>query len=150
MPSFDFDAARRERLAGFDPIEFTIGGEHFVARPAIPFAVIAEHLSDTRKLTDRQAYDLAVGFVRSCLEEDDHDRFDQALHSTENPVDKDEPTAVLVYLVGCYVGRPTNPSSDSSPGRAKSGGASKKKPTASSVTRGRRRGGASSTGSKVA
>ena len=79
MPSHDFDAARRERIAGFDPVEFTIGGEHFVARPAIPFAVIAEHLADERMLTTREAYEVAVAFVRGCLEEVDRERFDPTL-----------------------------------------------------------------------
>lgn len=150
MPSFDFDAARRERLAGHDPIEFTLGGEHFVARPAIPFSVIAGHLKDERKLSTFQAYEVAVDFIRGCLEEADHARLDAALSNPEHPVDQKDPMAVIAYLLGCYVNRPTTPSSDSSGGRPTSGGTSKRKATGSTATRGKPRRASSSTGSKVA
>lgn len=152
MPSVDFDAARRARLADFDPVEFTLGGEHFVARPAIPFSTIAAHLEDTTRYTDLQAYRLAVGYIRDCLHDDDHDRLDRALANRDEPVDKQEPLAVLAYLLGCYVNRPTSPSSDSSDGRPTTGrpSNSKRSATSGSKASGKRQPGSSSAGSRVA
>jgi hypothetical protein len=150
VPSFDFDAARRERLAGYDPIQFRLGGEDFVARPAIPFGLIAHHLADPRPLNDKERYEVSVEFIRSCLPDDDSDRLDRALMNPDEPVTEEEPFVVLAFLVGCYVGRPTNPPADSPAGRPKDGGTSKAKLKAASATRGKPRRGGSSTGSKVA
>lgn len=102
MPHIDFDAARREKLDAREPIEFTIGGEHFTARPGIPFAVIRDHVRDDRQLTEIDAYHLAVDFVRYCLSDADHARFDAALTNPDEPVETAAVYGLVAFLVGAY------------------------------------------------
>ena len=121
MPSFDFDAARRERLAGYDPISFTIGGQSFTARPAIPFEKLLRVVRDDEKLPAHEAFHRSLEFIGSCLPKKDRPRLNKALVNEDEPIEEDEAYAVVAYLVGCYLTRPTQPPSDSSGGRPTTG-----------------------------
>lgn len=150
MPSIDFDAARRERLAGRDPISFKLGGQTFVARPAIPFKKLVRIVTDDQQLNASEAFDRAVDFVRTCLKKGDGPRLARALENDLQPVEEDDVYAVVAYLVGCYGTRPTRPPSGSSAGRRRTGGTSSSTRTAGSGPKasGRSRAGSRSTGSR--
>jgi hypothetical protein len=152
VPTVDFDAARRERLAGADPIEFKLGGQTFTARPAIPFRKLVKVVTDDERLPAAGAFDRAVDFIRSCLKKGDGPRLAKALENDLQPVLEDDVYGVVAFLVGCYTVRPTRPPSGSSDGRRTTGGTSSSTRTAGSGRKasGRSRPASRSTGSKSA
>ncbi len=151
MPSVDFDAARRERLAGGDPIKFKLGGEEFTARPAIPFSAIAKQLADDTPYTDSQTFDIACKWIETeCLLAKDAPRWRKALTNRAQPVGLPDVLMVLNYLMGCYVTRPTRPPAGSSVGRNGTGGPlnSTRSNDSGKKASGRSRAGSRSTGSR--
>lgn len=121
MASIDFDAARRERIASRNPVEFTLGGVTFRCRPAIAFENLLLAYEDETRRSDSELYRMMCDFVARCLPDDQVERWRAVLVDDDEPVEEDDVKAVVKFLVGRYAARPTSPSNGSSVGRRKGG-----------------------------
>lgn len=131
MPTWDFDAARRERLRARDPISFTLGGEQFTCLPVIPLGVAwaladAPDQAELLQQTTPQVLHGLAGLVADMLILGDVDRWWALFQSKEEVIDEDAIYELVQTLTAAYTGRPTSPSIDSSDGRSKSGVGSKR------------------------
>lgn len=133
MSTFDFDAARRERLAAYDPITFTLGGKSFKCKAAIPFESLILAMDLERELPRDALFRHTCGFVAECLADDaNRKRWAGVLVNESEPVEPDDVYAVTRWLVGLYAARPTSPSPGSSRGRRRTGASSNGKGSATS------------------
>lgn len=133
MPSSDFDAARRERLAAYDPITFRLGGKSFKCKAAIPFESLILAMDLERELPRDELFRHTCGFVAECLaDETSRKRWAEVLVNVAEPVESDDVYAVTRWLVGVYAARPTSPSPGSSRGRRPTGASSNGKGSATS------------------
>lgn len=105
-----------------DPIYFTLDDERFDAAPAIPGETLAEFATrfsgedETSRppMEQVQAYLSALELV---LVPESYARFRARLSDRERPVELDQATDVILWLMEQYGQRPTQPSSPSSDGR---------------------------------
>lgn len=114
----DFDAARRERARGREPITFRVGGEDFEclavapAGPVLDFAAAGNTpVAGRRFLLALLRDDDAEGDVGSS-----RDRFIELMYRHDDPIDGDAIIEILQWISEVYAGRPTQRSSDSSDG----------------------------------
>lgn len=137
MPTFDFDAARRERLAAYDPVAFKLGGVTFKCKPAIPTEALFLALESEGRHKAGEVFRHACRFVAECLLDPAKDgpRWEKALTNRTEPVEEADVYGVVRKLVEVYAGRPTSPSSASSAGRRRNGATSNGKASAHSRTR---------------
>lgn len=130
MPSADFDAARRERQKGYDPVTFTLGGATFRCKRTIGFEVLLRRITDEEAATPATIFRFECGFVADCLDgATARKRWEQVLVNPDEPIEEADVLAVVKYLVGVYAARPTSPSSGSSGGRKRTGGRSSSTPS---------------------
>jgi hypothetical protein len=131
MASVDFDAARRERIAGLDPPAFTLGGMTFTCKPLVPFESLLRIIEFEATVKDRFRH--SCEFIAGCFaEESDRELWAKVLTNDDDPVGEADVDGVVMFLVGAYSARPTSPSAGSSGGRRRTGGRSKPKGTGSS------------------
>jgi hypothetical protein len=125
MPHRDFDAARAERERLIEPETFTFGGQDFTC-------VLAPALGDVFDLADapEPGDDLMAAsramafFVEKLLVPEDRPRWHdilRALDTPHGPINAYDVLEVGMYLSEVFTGRPTEPSTDSSGGRASTG-----------------------------
>lgn len=134
MPSHDFDAARRERLAGLDPVTFTLGGVTFACKRSIPFEVLLRTITEERTVSAADLFRFECAFIADCLDAD-LDLWEKVLTNPADPVIETDVEGVVRYLVEVYGARPTSPSSGSSAGRKRTGGRSSSTGTGRSQAR---------------
>lgn len=128
MASIDFDAARRERIAGYDPIRFTLGGVTFNCRAAIPFEWLLRVVDDDQATAAANVVRRCAEFVADCIDGDPA-RWWAVLVDLDDPVEEADILAVTRHLVTTYTARPTSPSNGRSVGRRTTGSASSSKRT---------------------
>jgi len=104
---------QRERL------QFTIDGDVFEAAPALPGKTLAEFakrfadVADT-SLADR--LDIFADALGMVLLPDSAAVFTKRFEDLEHPIELEQASEVIVWLLECYGLRPTQPSSPSSSG----------------------------------
>lgn len=138
MPTFDFDAARRERLAKLDPVAFRLGGVTFKCKPTIPFESLILAMEAESKAKGAAArYRIGCEFVADCLLDPtkDRPRWQKVLTNRDEPVTEDDVDPVIQKLVQVYSARPTSPSPASSGGRRTTGASSNGKASGTSRTK---------------
>lgn len=133
MPNLDFDAARRERQAARDPIQFKLGGKTFTCKPAIPFERLLDAMDTEGTVGDLFRH--LVDFVASCLPPDQQDPWRKVVANPKVPVEETDVHAVAAYLTAVYAARPTSPPAGSAAGRRSNGRASSSTRTGRSPAR---------------
>jgi hypothetical protein len=124
MPHRDFDAARAERERQVEPVTFTLGGE--------TFQCVAPSVGDALDLADAPEPESSLigsvkaiaKFIDKILIPADRGRFKKLLRKMDTPhgpVNSYDLIEVGMWLAEEYAGRPTEPSTDSSGGRATTG-----------------------------
>jgi len=121
----DFDAEVAERAREADPIEFTLGGVRFVARPVCPFGAVLD-LSAAPEITVDLAGAVAgiVAFLEQVVEPEHRGEVEAAVRG----VNADVAYGVVRWLTEAYAGRPTVPSSGSAVSPLPDGRASSSEP----------------------
>lgn len=133
MPVYgaDYELARRERNARREPAQVVMGGERFTLLPTIPissaFDLVDAPEPEPGDSMESDAIRALATFIRLALIDDDQPRFDALLARREDAIDGNDILAYGSLITEAYTGRPTVPSSGSSGGRRKSGGASKRR-----------------------
>ena len=139
----DLDADRRERAlarqAALGERTFIFGGEQFVHKADCPYYVVRR----AAEIQEQTGIDVFYS-MESCVLEmmepgpalpqtaeelaegdpvryEDHERFKEILRRKEDPINADDLGQLLRWLMGATTGRPTVPSSDSTPGSPESG-----------------------------
>jgi hypothetical protein len=113
MPFQDFDAARRERLRAFEPIQFVLAGKRFtcIAHPVLTdsFALL-----DAPELLDDGGAPIAAGvralaeFIeRSIASPREQRAFRKLLGRRDDPIDATTIVELGEWLAEQYSGRPT-------------------------------------------
>jgi hypothetical protein len=114
-PARDF-SRKRKRL------DFTIEGDTFDAAPALPGDVFAEFVTLYNSTGDTETYQQQHDMLKRALElallPDSWQRFAARLKDKERPIDDDQMSDVVLWLLEEYGMRPTQPSPDSSDGPA--------------------------------
>lgn len=129
MGDLDFDAARRERLQQRQPVTFTLGGQTFTCLPVVPFAKCwaiadAPDLAEAAQKPQMELMRILAGMIADMLIEEDEARWWDLFASKTEVIDQATLYDVASTLTERFAGRPTSPSTDSSDGRANSGGTS--------------------------
>lgn len=109
MAHRDFDAEVAERARETDPIEFTLGGVRFTARPVCPFGAALD-LAAAPEITVDLAGAVAgiVAFLEQVVLEEQSAQVSDAVRR----VNADMAYSVVQWLSEQFSGRPTMPSSD--------------------------------------
>lgn len=110
MAARDFDAEVAERARERDPIEFTLGGVTFTARPICPFGAALDLAAAPDIHADMPG---AVAGLISFLEQVVVDEQAELVEGAVRKVNADTAYSVVVWLSEAYAGRPTVPSSES-------------------------------------
>lgn len=101
-------------------LTFTIDDELFEAAPVLPGDIYAEFVTryngtvDTK--TYQQQHDLLKSAIGLALIPESYDRFAARLQDKTNPIDADQMSDVIIWLLEAYGLRPTEPSQPSSDG----------------------------------
>jgi hypothetical protein len=125
VPHRDFDAARAERERKIDPVTFTLGGEDFTC-------VLAPSVGDAFDLADAPEPETSligsvraiVAFVDKILVPDDRERFTTLIRKVDTPhgpINSYDLVELGTWLGEEYAGRPTEPSTEPSGGRERTG-----------------------------
>jgi hypothetical protein len=125
MPHRDFDAARAERQREVEPCSFTLGGQTFTC-------VLAPAVGDAFDLADAPEPETSLigsaraiaRFVDKLLIAKDRGRFQKMIRDVDTPsgpVNTYDLIELGQWLSEEYAGRPSEPSTDSSGGRATTG-----------------------------
>lgn len=115
-------AAARDFTRKRKRLDFTIDGDLFEAAPALPGDVFAEFVTlyngriDTEEY--QQQHDLLKQALSLVLLPDSYERFAARLKDRANPIDDDQMSDVVMWLLEEYAMRPTQPSPPSSDGPA--------------------------------
>jgi hypothetical protein len=113
--SRDF-SRKRKRL------DFTINGDTFDAAPALPGDVFAEFVTLYTSTGDTETYQQQHDLLKQALElalmPESWERFADRLKDKEQPIDDDQMSDVVLWLLEEYGMRPTQPSPSSSDGPA--------------------------------
>lgn len=123
MPFQDFDAARRERARGNDPVRFRLGGEEFTLLPR-PSIFDALELAAAPEPGENilGAVEAIVAFVEALLPDAKaRSRWKRLLKRKRDAISAEDLVQLGEWLAEEYSGRPTVPSDDSSPGRLPNG-----------------------------
>lgn len=106
----DFDAEVAERAREHDPIEFTLGGVRFTARPVCPFGAVLD-LAAAPEIREDLAGAVAglTAFYEQVVVDDQAPQVADAVRK----VNATQAYAVIRWLTEAYAGRPTQPSSES-------------------------------------
>lgn len=106
----DFDAEAAERAREQDPIEFTLGGVRFTARPVCPFGAVLD-LRAAPEIADDLEGAVAgmIAYFEQVVDDDQAGEVADAVRKVNAP----QAYEVIRWLTEQYTGRPTMPSSDS-------------------------------------
>lgn len=111
----DFTRARKR-------LTFRIDDDVFEAAPVLPGDVYAEfvtHYTGTgEQQTYQQQHDQLKDAVRLALLPESFERFASRLNDKTNPIDDDQMSDVILWLLEAYGMRPTSPSQSSSDGQS--------------------------------
>ena len=103
-------------------LDFTIDDDTFDAAVALPGDVYAQFVALYNKTGDVESYqeqhDLLKSALQLALLEESWARFAARLKDKQNPIDDDQMSDVVLWLLEEYGMRPTQPSPDSSDGYA--------------------------------
>ncbi|MFJ8538184.1 hypothetical protein [Streptomyces sp. NPDC093591] len=103
-------------------LPFTIEGDTFEAAPALPGDVFAEFVTLYNNTGDTETYQQQHDLLKQALElallPESWQRFAARLKDKERPIDDDQMSDVVLWLLEEYGMRPTQPSPDSSDGPA--------------------------------
>ena len=97
---------------------FTIDGDTYEAAPVMPAETLMEFAGHFGKVGDTPAENLTAmrGLLEMVLLPDSYERLAARLRSRENPVDIDQVSDLISWLLETYGLRPTRPSSSSPDG----------------------------------
>lgn len=129
MTHKDFDLARAERQREWDPVTFTLAGQEFAGRPAIP---IGDIWTGGVKHPERFSTDVPMGRVflqfaetlALWLPESDRERFWAIFDEPKHDVIGQDLVDIVEWLTEEYTGRPTSPSAASPNGSLTDGSTS--------------------------
>lgn len=115
-------AAARDFTRPRTRLTFTIDDDVFEAAPVLPGDVYAEfvtHYTGTgEKQTYKEQHDQLKEALRLALLPDSFERFTDRLKDKTNPIDDDQMSDVILWLLEAYGMRPTKPSQPSSDGQS--------------------------------
>ena len=102
-------------------LDFTVDGETFEAAAAIPAEIYAEFVTSYSSVADdgstKDMYQAMSTALEIVLLPDSYQRFQGRLKDRANPIDLDQMTDVILWLMEEYGARPTQPSQPSSDGQ---------------------------------
>lgn len=115
MENIDLDAKRRERPS---EITITIGGETFRARTRVrPEATLEwDDFYFGEDTSQKRQIEVADLTIKRFLVADDHGKYDALRANEDDPLTSQDLSDIVRALQEAAVGRPTEASSDSSPG----------------------------------
>lgn len=103
-------------------LDFRIDGDTFEAASVLPGDVFAEFVTAYNGTADTETYQQQHDMLKSALKlallPDSWQRFDARLRDKTNPIDDDQMSDVVLWLLEEYGMRPTQPSQPSSDGPA--------------------------------
>jgi hypothetical protein len=103
-------------------LNFTIDGEEFEAAPGLPGDIYAEFVTLYSSTGETESYQQQHDALKQALSvvllDDSYTRFAARLADKKRPIDDDQMSDVVLWLLEEYAGRPTQPSPDSSDGPA--------------------------------
>ncbi len=103
-------------------LDFQIDDDTFEAASVLPGDVFAEFVSVYNSTVDSETYQQQHDMLKHALElallPDSWKRFDERLRDKANPIDDDQMSDVILWLLEEYGMRPTQPSRPSSDGPA--------------------------------
>jgi hypothetical protein len=112
-PVTDFTRARKR-------LQFRIDDDLFEAAPVLPGDIYAEFVTRYNGTADAETYqqqhDLLKSAIEIALMPESYDRFSARMKDKTNPVDDDQMSDVILWLLEAYGLRPTKPSQPSSDG----------------------------------
>lgn len=101
-------------------VQFRVDGDDFEAAPAIPAEILAEFAARYEGVNEaegvRETYQMLVSVLDLVLLPDSHTLLQSRLKDRANPVDIDQLTEIIEWLMEQYGLRPTRSSSGSSDG----------------------------------
>ncbi len=104
------------------PLDFTIDGDTFHAARVLPGDVFAEFVTLYNSTGDTETYQQQHDMLKQALQlallDESWQRFAARLADKANPIDDDQMSDVVLWLLEEYGMRPTQPSPDSSDGHA--------------------------------
>jgi hypothetical protein len=104
------------------PLDFTIDDDTFVPASVLPGDIYAEFVTLYSKTGDTDTYQQQHDALKRALElallPESWQRFAERLKDKKNPIDDDQMSDVVLWLLEEYAARPTQPSPDSSDGPA--------------------------------
>ena len=103
-------------------LNFTIDGEEFEAAAGLPGDIYAEFItiysSTSEAASYQEQHDALKRALSIVLIDESYTRFAARLADKTNPIDDDQMSDVVIWLLEEYAGRPTQPSQPSSDGPA--------------------------------
>lgn len=103
-------------------LNFTVDGEEFEAAPGLPGDIYAEFVTTYSSTSEGKTYQEQHDALKQALSlvllDDSWARFEKRLRDKTNPIDDDQMSDVVIWLLEEYANRPTQPSQPSSDGPA--------------------------------
>lgn len=122
----DFKVGRSVR--NYEPLTFSINGEQFSARPAIPGSLLLGFAARSDGSDPAAASAAVLEFFDRALLPESLERFKTRVDDPEEVIEMEDLSDIIAYLVEAYSARPTEGSSTSSPGPSTSGPSSTVEP----------------------
>lgn len=98
------------------PVFFTIEGERFDCYSAIALPSLQEIVEVAQEFSTETAVESFTAFFKIVMEEAGAVRLEEMLKDKRNPLDQEQAVEIMQWLLEVYGLRPTQPSSESSPG----------------------------------
>ena len=97
-------------------VYFTVSGTEFDCIPAVPVDVLQEMVTETGEVTAANLGTALRRFFKMTLTEESFAVMDRKLGDKVDPIDSEQASDIMHWLLEVYGMRPTQPSSDSSAG----------------------------------
>lgn len=115
------DFGKTQTLDEYEPLGFSLNGEDFQCRPALPGAQLLDFVRRADAESGGAAAEAIVEFLEDSLEEADRERFTTMIRDPDVIVEVETLGEIAGWIVEQYTNRPTKPRSRSVAGRTKTG-----------------------------
>lgn len=109
------------KVVDFEPLEFDLEGESFIAKPAIQGAVLLEFVAAADSDSGGKSAQALYDFFKSVMEPEEYKRFDEYLKNPDMIFDFQVLGDIAGWLVEEYTARPTEQPRSSDDGPSSSG-----------------------------
>jgi hypothetical protein len=118
------DFGKTQSVEDYEPLGFSLNGEEFQCRPALPGAMLLDFVRKADAESGGAAAEAIIQFMEEALEEPDQERFTAMIRDPDIIVEVETLGEIAGWIVEQYTSRPTKPRSRSAAGRKKIGSGS--------------------------